>query len=146
VHKLTSTGDWMNQASIVGSEGTGGKPSNVVTVTAAAQGKAKFVCEQPNVNYVLRGAVGPKTKPFTVRIAAKGLKQITFYLGHKKLKTLKSSQAKHGEFTIKINPTKLSIGHQKVSIKAVLTCGGEIARNSSFVHTKGPRVKPPFTG
>jgi hypothetical protein len=147
VHKLASTGPWMNQASIVGSEGTGGKPSNVVVVTAAAVEPIPVKkCVQPNANYVLVGAVGPKTKPFTVRITANGIKEITFYLGHKKLKTLKSSQAKHGEFTIKINPAKLSIGHQKVSIRAVLSCGGEIARNSSFVHTKSSKVLPPFTG
>ncbi len=146
VHKLASTGEWMNQASIVGSEGTGGKPSNVVVVTAATQGKKPFVCEQPNANYVLIGAVGPKTKPFTVRITAKGIKEITFYLGSKKLKTLKASQAKHGEFTIKIDPRKLSVGHKTVSIKAALTCGGHIVRSSSFVHTKPSKLPPSFTG
>ena len=52
---------------------------------------------------------GSRRSPFSVRIPSFGIKEITFYLDGHKLKTLKASQAKHGEFSLTINPSKLSL-------------------------------------
>lgn len=96
----------------------------------------------------LKGVTGPKSGSFTVQVPSKGIKQITFYIDGRKLKTLKQSQAKNGKFTIKINTSKLSYGPHKVSIKAVTTNSdcAPLARSSQFVHTASSRKAPKFTG
>ena len=97
---------------------------------------------------MLHGAGGSKRGPFTVRISALGIKQITFYLDNRKLKTLTKAQAKNGQFTIKIDPRKLSYGAHKVSLKTVMSDANcaKLARAGVFVHPHPPVVKPKFTG
>jgi hypothetical protein len=97
---------------------------------------------------VLRGASGPKRGTFTLQISSLGIKQITFYLDGRKLKTLQHSQAKGGKFTIKIDPRKLSYGAHKVSIKTLMSnpnCA-LISRSGVFVRPHAQRVVLRFTG
>ncbi len=97
---------------------------------------------------VLHGASGPKRGPFNVQVSANGIKQITFYLDGRKLKTLKSSQAKGGKFTVRIDPTKLSHRAHTLSFKALSSessCA-KTSRSSTFVHPSTERVAPKFTG
>ena len=96
----------------------------------------------------LHGPSGPKRGVFTVRVNSAGIQQITFYLDGHKLKTLKQSQAKGGQFAIKIDPRKLSHGAHTLSIKAIGTdpkCGS-IARSSVFVHPVAAVRAVKFTG
>ncbi|HXN39068.1 MAG TPA: hypothetical protein VN892_13595 [Solirubrobacteraceae bacterium] len=96
----------------------------------------------------LSGAAGPKRKTFTVQTSARGIKLITFYLDGHKLKTLKQSQAKHGKFTLKIDPLKLSLGAHKLVAKTVMSdpaCTSP-AHSSVFVRPVSQRTKPKFTG
>jgi hypothetical protein len=96
----------------------------------------------------LHGASGPKRQTFSVQTSATGIKQITFYLDGHKLKTLAGSQAKHGKFTLKINPAKLSYGAHKLSVKTVMSnpdCKPP-ARSSVFVRPFSQRAAPKFTG
>jgi hypothetical protein len=177
-HVLTSVGSYVNEASVTGSaQGAAPlthtsnqvevivRGSNRVEVptepvkepaailgagpgptTAPAAAGSLPLCEaaQP----VLHGASGPKRGPFTLQVSSRGIKQITFYLDGRKLKTLKQSQAKGGKFTISINPTKLSYGAHKVSIKTLMsnTKCASIARSGVFVHPSTQRVAPRFTG
>jgi len=112
------------------------KSPTVVPTTKCAQSVA------------LSGAAGPKRKPFTVKTSAHGIKLITFYLDGRKLETLKQSQAKHGKFTIKINPLKLSLGAHKLVAKTLMSnpvCTSP-AHSSVFVRPASERAKPKFTG
>jgi hypothetical protein len=150
IHKLAAPGTWMNQASVVGSQGTGPESSNIVIVSAPPAGKvgvhsAPPQCKAPVARYALFNASGPKRKPFSVSISAKGVSKITFYLDGRKLKTLDAAQAKHGLFTITIDPRKLKNKQHKIAVDAVLICGEKIVRGSTFVHPRGG-VAPQFTG
>jgi hypothetical protein len=96
----------------------------------------------------LSGAAGPKRKTFTVQTSARGIKLITFYLDGRKLKTLTQSQAKHGKFTLKIDPLKLSLGAHKLVAKTVMSdpaCTSP-AHSNVFVRPISQRTKPKFTG
>ncbi len=177
-HKLTGEGEYENVATVTGGgsgEEPRSEKSNTVVVMVPGKGtpenktpgsstspstpsttpgtstpkhevKAECAVSQPKLT--LQGASGPKYKTFTVQVSASGIKQITFYLDHHKLKTLKQSQAKHGKFTIAISTSKLSYGSHKVSVKAVTSNANcaPIARSSQFVHTASPVKKPKFTG
>jgi uncharacterized repeat protein (TIGR01451 family) len=164
-HTLTSTGPYTNEASVEGSDGTR-QTSNEVIVNSkepavvpppgpaptssppVEKGGVLAICELSEPEIVLHGASGPKRRTFTVQISSPGIKQITFYLDGRKLKTLKQSQAKDGKFTIKINPSKLSYGAHKVSVKTLMSNSicEPIARTSVFVHPHSQRVSPSFTG
>jgi uncharacterized repeat protein (TIGR01451 family) len=168
-HTLTSTGPYTNVASVEGSNGTSRQTSNEVIVSSKApavtpplssvspvvtsspppeKGGVLAICELSEPEIVLHGASGPKRRTFTVQISSPGIKQITFYLDGRKLKTLKQSQSKDGKFTITINPSKLSIGPHKVSVKTLMNNSNcePIARTSVFVHPHSRRVSPSFTG
>ena len=91
---------------------------------------------------------GSKRKPFTAAISALGIKELTFYLDGRKLKTLSAANAKNGVFSVRIDPRKLRYGGHKVSVKAVMTeavCA-PLARIAAFVRPHPPKVKPHFTG
>jgi len=97
---------------------------------------------------VLRGASGAKYGPFTLEVPSRGIKQITFYLDGHKLKTLSQSQAKHGVFTLRVDPRNLSYGAHKLSISTVSSDGNcaHIAASRVFVHARTVHVEPTFTG
>jgi hypothetical protein len=103
------------------------------------------ICERSTP---LKGASGPKRQPFTVQTSAGGIRQITFYLDGHKIKTLKQSQAKHGKFTIKINPARLSFGAHQLVAKTVMSNSNCKAtpHSSVFVRPISQRVAPKFTG
>ncbi len=145
-HTLASSGRWTNEAIVEGAGKT--KPSNAVRVNVAAQIPPKGQCAISESASVLHGVSGSKRKTFAVRIPALGIKEITFYLDRRKVKTLKASQASNGEFKINIDPGKLSYGGHRVSVKTVMTdntCPA-IARSAVFVHPRRALVKPRFTG
>ncbi len=152
-HALASSGSWTNEAAIEGAGKT--KPSNEVVVNVPAPLQpvlpaqvAKAKCAISESLIVLHGVLGSKRKPFAVHISSLGIKEITFYLDGKRIKTLKSSQAKNGEFKIEINPRKLSYGAHRVSVRTQMSdsaCAA-IARSAVFVHPKSPAVRPRFTG
>ncbi len=84
---------------------------------------------------------------FTVRVRSSGIKQITFYLDGRKLKTLKQTQARGGAFKININARKLAYGLHRVSFRTVMTNSAcaETASSRAFVRPKAA-VAPRFTG
>ncbi len=91
---------------------------------------------------------GPQRRPFTVRVGSAGVKQITFYLDGRRLRTMRQSQARHGVFSVKINPGKLKYGAHRVSFKTVEinpSCA-TTARARTFVRPFTARVAPHFTG
>jgi hypothetical protein len=130
----------------------GGTSTVVVNVAQQAVAPAKqavqAACTVSEGSIVLRGASGAQRQPFTVRISALGIKQITFYLDARKLKTLTHAQAKNGQFTIKIDPRKLSFGAHRVSFKTTMSDPNcpNLARAAVFVHPRPPVVRPKFTG
>ena len=94
----------------------------------------------------LHGAEGEKTKPFKVSVASLGIKKITFYIDGKKYTVLKKAKAKHGKFTITIDPAKYGYGMHKVTIKTAMTdpdCDPATGKGG-FVRPK--EEKPLFTG
>ena len=77
-----------------------------------------------------------------------GYPEVTFYVDGREVKTLTAGQAKNGEFTVKIDPSKLRYGAHRVSLKTVMSesaCGA-IARSAVFVHPRPAAVTPKFTG
>ena len=90
----------------------------------------------------------PSAGPFTVNISSLGIKQITFLLDGKKIKTLKSSQAKGGLFSLRIDPSKLHFGAHTLTVKTVMTDAGcpPVARAAVFVHPHTRVITPKFTG
>jgi uncharacterized repeat protein (TIGR01451 family) len=164
-HKLTEAGTYTNVATVAGNEKA--KESNSVSTVVPAPPApiqvVKAVCTVSESSIVLHGVGGSKRAPFTVTISALGIKQITFYLDGHKLKTLTKAQAKHGKFTIRINPRKLSYGAHKVSLKTIMSDANcaKLARARVFVHPRPhasvlhagvvvhprpPVVKPKFKG
>ena len=142
---ITAAGEFTNVATVKGNEEP--HTSNPVVVEVPKQ-EPKAVCAISEPSIQLHGANGSKRKTFTVRISSLGIKEVTFFLDGKKLKKLTQGQAKNGQFEVKINPSKLSFGAHKVSVKTVMTdptCAN-IARAGVFVHPKPPTVTPKFTG
>ena len=144
-HTLASVGPYVNEATVVGNE----KPqtSNKVVVQVAAQ-QVKAQCAINEAAIVLSGGTGSKRGPFTVHISSLGIKQITFLLDGKKIKTLKSSQAKGGKFSLRIDPSKLHYGAHTLTVKTVMTDAGcpPVARAAVFVHPHTRVITPKFTG
>jgi hypothetical protein len=147
-HLLSSTGKYVNVASVLGTA-QGAAPlsetSNPVEVNVAAV-VVKPVCEAALPTPHLPS--GPERKPFTVRVSSAGIKQITFYLDGRKLKTLSQAQAKAGKFTIKIDPRKMSHGVHHLAVKATVvnTACPAITASSAFVHPLAAARVVKFTG
>ena len=144
-HVLAEGGVYVNVAVITGNEKP--KESNSVVVTAAKQ-EVKAVCTVSESGIVLKGVSGSKRHPFTVHISSVGIKQITFYVDGHKVKSLKSSQARNGQFSLRINPRRFGYGAHTVSVKATATepACANIARSGVFVRPRPPAIKPNFTG
>ncbi|HTU77542.1 MAG TPA: hypothetical protein VMF09_02150 [Solirubrobacteraceae bacterium] len=97
---------------------------------------------------VLRGVAGPERGTFTASVRSLGIKQITFYLDGRKLKSMKQASARHGLFKIKIRARKLSYGPHRVSFTTVMSnpnCANA-ASSRVFVHPYAARRAPRFTG
>ncbi len=146
-HELTSAGVYANQAEVETESGVREK-SNTVEVEASAKQIVQAACTVNEPAIVLRGVAGSKKKPFTAQISALGIKELTFYLDGKKIKTLQAGNAKNGVFSVKIDPRKLHYGGHKVSVKAVMTeaACAPLARIAAFVRPHPPKVKVHFTG
>ena len=147
-HQLTTAGLYTNQAEVETEKG-GKATSNKVELEVEAPAQiVQAACTIDEPAIVLRGVSGAKSKPFTAHISALGIKELTFYVDGRKIKTLKAANAKNGVFSVKIDPRKLKYGAHKVSVKAVMTDGAcaAIARKAVFVHPRPAKVKPTFTG
>jgi hypothetical protein len=157
-HVLTSPGIYENEATVTGGA-AGQEPmalqSPKVEVLAQAPGKP-LVQPQPKVGVLARceasprmgGISGPQRRPFTVRVSSRGVKRITFYIDGHRVRTLQRSQARGGQFSVKINPRRLSYGPHRVSFKTVMvnpTCA-TAASARTFVRPFAARVAPRFTG
>jgi hypothetical protein len=97
---------------------------------------------------ILRGASGPKSDTFTARVNSAGIKQIAFYLDGRKLKTLRSGQARRGSYSITINPRTLAYGHHKLSVKTLpadVNCAA-VARTGVFVRPRPQQAVARFAG
>ena len=154
-HTLATAGAYVNEATVTATpSGEAGMTltSPKVEVVAATSGvlsnktpKAPSCTAKP----ALKGVTGPKRRPFKVSVDAAGIAQITFYLDGRRLRTLKSSQAKKGVFTVTIDPRKLAYGRpHKVSFTTVMTnpsCA-TTASARMFVRPRNERMKPTFTG
>jgi uncharacterized repeat protein (TIGR01451 family) len=146
-HVLSTAGVYTNQAEVETEAGVKEK-SNQVEVEVQAKQIVQAACTVNETSIVLGGVSGPKSKPFTAHISALGIKELTFYLDGRKIKTLSAANAKNGVFSVKIDPRKLRFGGHKVAVKAVMTeavCE-PIARTAAFVRPRPAKVKPHFTG
>ena len=106
------------------------------------------ICDISESSITLHGASGSKKKPFNVSVPSLGIKEITFYVDGKKLKTLTAAHAVKGQFVVAIDPRKYHFGAHKVSIKTVMTNAAcaKIARTGVFVRAKPAAITPKFTG
>ncbi|HTQ67279.1 MAG TPA: hypothetical protein VMI13_01165 [Solirubrobacteraceae bacterium] len=148
-HELTSPGVYTNLAEVETEAGAKGSSNLVeVEVEAVAKQIVNPACTVNETLIVLKGVAGSKKKPFTAHISALGVKELTFYLDGRKLKTLKAPNTKNGEFAVKIDPRKLHYGVHKVSAKAVMTetACAPIARIAAFIRARPAKIKPKFTG
>lgn len=135
-HTLTSFESYVNEATIIGNEIS--KTSNRVVTAVAGQQIVEAACTINEAGYALTGVSGVKRAPFTARLRALGIRQVTFFLDGHKLKLLSVSQARGGLFSVRIDPRKYHFGAHKVSVKAVLEealCGA-VARTAVFVRPR----------
>ncbi len=123
-------------------------PTTPTTVTPTPKQQVAAVCEISESAVSLRGVAGSKRRPFEVSVPSLGIKEITFYVDGKKLKTVTAAHAVKGQFVVTINPAKYKYGAHKVSIKTVMTNAAcaKIARSGVFVRARPAAVKPKFTG
>jgi hypothetical protein len=163
---LTSVGSYVNVASVTGTaqgQAPLARESNPVEVNAAAKGtpapavgvgpvaqvpKSGLLGRCEASSPAFRGPAGPKRSTFLVQIKAAGVKQVTFYLDGRKLKTLKPSQARGGRFEIQIDARTLSYGRHTVSVKASFSnrvCV-PVARSAVFVRPYPQPSRIKFTG
>jgi hypothetical protein len=116
-------------------------------VSAPRQG-VKAECSISESQVELRGASGSRSTPFTVRVPALGIREITFYLDGRPVKTTTAAHANKGRFELRINPSKLAVGAHRVTVRTVMSdsaCAA-IARSAVFVHPRPKIVTPKFTG
>jgi hypothetical protein len=101
----------------------------------SAKGVKRFC---PARSIPLNGVTGAKRGLFTVRIDAIAIKRVTFYVDGHKLRTFIESQARHGKFSIRIDPLNLKIGAHWVSFKAVPSDARcePTSGSAPFVHPK----------
>ena len=148
-HELTTAGLYTNQVEAETEAGTKEK-SNVVEIEVEAPAKqiVSPACTVNEPSIVLKGVAGSKRKPFTAQLSALGIKEVTFYVDGRKLKTLKAANAKNGVFSVKIDPRKYRYGAHKVAAKAVMTetACSPLARTATFIRPHSAKVKPVFTG
>ena len=152
-HVLTTSGTYANVATL-----SGGRPgqdplsltSPEVKVIVPTPGKQVVLPEKVKCasSPQMRNVSGPQRRPFTVRVGSAGVKQITFYLDGRRLRTMRQSQAKHGAFSVRIDPRKLKYGPHRVSFKTVQTNSScaTTASARTFVRPFAARVAPHFTG
>jgi hypothetical protein len=121
-------------------------PAPVSSPPATPKGGVLAICTASPP--VLHGATGPKRGRFSVTVPSTGVKEITFYLDARKLKTLSSSQARKGRFTVTINAAKLKHGAHRLSFVATMenvNCA-KAASSRVFVRPFTARKQPRFTG
>ena len=147
-HELTTVGVYANQVEVETDKGGKATSNKVEVKLKPPKQVVQAACTINEPSIVLTGVSGSKRKPFTAHIPALGIKELTFYLDGRKIKTLKPANAKNGVFSVKIDPRKLRYGAHKVTVKAVMTeavCAA-IARTAAFVHPRPAKIKPKFTG
>ena len=97
----------------------------------------------------LKNASGPKRHKFTVEVRTKGLKQVTFFLEGRKLKTFTVSTPRRPKFfKLTINTAKLRKGPHHISAVAVLespACA-PVKAAAVFVKPAAGVRRPNFTG
>jgi len=132
----------LSNTAIVTWEPSSGPPASAMS-TVLTRVANNAVCGIPERSIVLHGASGRRREPFKVRIRSAGIARITFYLDGPKLKTLKTAQAKKGEFSVTINPGKLSYGAHKVSVTVVMrdTRCARVVRSGVFVRARPAAVR-----
>jgi len=150
-HVITTEDAVTNIASVTGTppgEAPISVTSHEVVVNVGKGEVLPFIAKCSVAAPVLRGATGPETGVFTVRVSSNGVKQVTFYLDGHKLTTMHQKQAKKGTFSIKIDARKLSYGAHRISMKTAMisTACAQSASSRVFVRPFAARVAPRFTG
>ncbi len=144
---VTAEGALVNVASVTGTP-PGESPLSVgsheVLVNVGGKGGVLPFREVLGGDAALRGATGPQRGHLHGPRQLSGVKQITFYLDGRKLKTLAQQQAKNGTFSVKINARKLSYGAHRVSIKTAMVSAAcaQSASSRVFVRPFAARVAP----
>jgi len=160
MHVITSVGPYVNVAAVEGTPPAGQGPpvreeSNQVVVKAvepAVKPGGETVsakCAVKPSTLVLKGVGGPKRHKFTVEVKANGLKQVTFFLDGRKIKTFTASTASRPKFfKVKIYPGKLGKGPHHISAVGVLAdplCA-PVKASAVFVKPGPGARRPNFTG
>lgn len=154
-HVLTTSGTYTNVATLSGGR-SGQEPLSMtspevkVVVQPPGTPPKPIIVVKPYCAATppMHNISGPQRHPFTVRVGSGGVKQITFYLDGRRLRTMRQSQARHGMFSVKINPRRLKYGPHRVSFKTVEinpSCA-TTASARTFVRPFTARVAPRFTG
>jgi hypothetical protein len=163
-HVLVSVGTYVNEASVTGTPPDGPAiahvSNQVETVVPASPSSPPQVlsgvspAEKISVKPFCESALpamhlpsGPRNGTVTLHISAADVKQVTFYLDGRKLKTLKHSQARGGKFTLTLDVRKLSYGGHTLSVKAVpinALCAS--AASSGVIVRQRPVIAVKFTG
>jgi hypothetical protein len=150
-HLLTSAGPYVNVASATAA----GEPplthgSNAVEVDVPGKlspgppptgGSLPFCAAKAGP---LRGVSGSRRGSFTARISAQFIKQVTFFLDGRKLKTFTEGHDRGGKFSVRINAKRLAAGTHRVRLAVVMneSACGAVERSGVFVRPARIKVEP----
>jgi hypothetical protein len=86
------------------------------------------------------------TGPFSVSLPARGIASASFSLDGHRLLTLRAKQARHGRFSVRIDPRRLSFGVHRLTVAIALTGCPNVSRSAVFVHPRSQIRAVHFTG
>jgi hypothetical protein len=114
-------------------------PSTGVSGTAPSKAPPKATVS------AVHGPAGCVHTAFSASLHATNVKSVTFFLGKRKLRTLRPKNAHKGIYKIKVPTANLSVGTHRLFAR-VTTASGVITRSLTVVRCAHAAVSPEFTG
>jgi hypothetical protein len=87
-----------------------------------------------------------------VRIRARGVRTVVFYIDKHRVRTLTAHAARHGVFSVRINVSKLKVGRHRLTVRITMQALNAsrhhvaATRSLSFLRCASAAVQPHFTG
>jgi hypothetical protein len=100
----------------------------------------------------LSGPRGCVRASFRVSIRATGVRGVSFYMDGHRLKTMTARDARHGRLTLRIDPTRLSVGAHRLTARITMAPTASTARTTRVTRTstvlrcRSAVLTPRFTG
>jgi hypothetical protein len=143
-HVMGKEPKYENDASVTGAA-PGFAPITHVSNLVEARHAVEPICESRPL-LLLRGASGPKVRPFGMHVTSQALKQVSLYLDGHRIKTWRPKAHGTSRLLLRIKLRGLAYGGHRVSAKTKpinAVCKAVVA-SQSFIRTRpGPPIPPP---